>query len=169
MNIALIGYRGSGKSAVGKLLAARLGMAFCDTDELIVAQAGKSIREIFAAGGEPAFRALERDAVAQAAAQDNTVIAAGGGVVLDPANVAALKRNAKIVWLSAPAEVLYQRITADITSQHTRPNLTASGGLEEVKRLLALRTPLYQSAADITVDAGNQTPEQLAWYLSQMV
>ena len=169
MNIALIGYRGSGKSAVGKLLAARLGMAFCDTDELIVAQAGKTIREIFAAGGEPAFRALERDAVAQAAAQDNTVIAAGGGVVLDPANVAALKRNAKIVWLSAPAEVLYQRITADITSQHTRPNLTASGGLEEVKRLLALRTPLYQSTADITVDAGNQTPEQLAWYLSQMV
>ncbi len=169
MNIALIGYRGSGKSAVGKLLAARLGMAFCDTDELIVAQAGKTIREIFAVGGEVAFRTLERDAVAQAAAQDNTVIAAGGGVVLDPANVAALKRNAKIVWLSAPAEVLYQRITADITSQHTRPNLTASGGLEEVKRLLALRTPLYQSAADITVDAGNQTPEQLAWYLSQMV
>ena len=169
MNIVLIGYRGSGKSAVDKMLAGRLGMAFCYTDELSVAQAGKSIREIFAAGGEPAFRALEHDAVTHAARLDNTVIAAGGGVVLDPANVSALKRNAKVIWLSATAEVLHQRINTDAASQHTRPNLTASGGLEEVRRLLALRTPLYQSAADITVDASNQTPEQLAWYLSQMV
>ncbi|NNM84617.1 MAG: shikimate kinase [Phycisphaerales bacterium] len=169
MNIVLIGYRGSGKSVVGKLLAARLGMAFCDTDEIIVAKAGKTIREIFAVGGEPAFRLLERDAVAQAARLDNTVIAAGGGVVLDPANISALKHSAKIVWLSATAEVLYQRISADAASQHTRPNLTTAGGLEEVKRLLARRTPLYQAAADITVDADNQTPEQLAWYLSQMV
>ncbi len=169
MNIVLIGYRGCGKSAIGKLLAGRLGMAFADTDELIVQQAGKTIQAIFAHVGEPGFRDLESAVVKRVAAQDNTVIATGGGVVLRPDNVVQLKAHGRVVWLKAPAEVLWGRITADPGSSHARPNLTTSGGLEEIRQLLEIRNPLYAAAADFTLDVSTLDAAQAAYYLSEMV
>jgi len=152
MNIVLIGYRGSGKTSIGWELARKLHMPFVDTDQLLMQRARQSIRDIFAAKGEAYFRDLEQQIVAEVAAQDNTVIAAGGGVVLRPANVAALQAQGKVIWLQADPSVLYQRITGDGASGQTRPNLTAHGGLTEVQTLLAQRTPLYQAAAHLTLD-----------------
>jgi shikimate kinase len=162
MNIILIGYRGSGKSSVGKLLALRLGWAFVDTDQQIIRRAGKSIAEIFAHAGEAGFRQLESAVVAEAAGTDHTIIAAGGGVVLRAENVAHLKQHGRLVWLQAAPEVLWRRIQADLKTAASRPNLTAAGGLEEIRRLLNLRAPLYAAAADFTVDASSGTVEQLA-------
>ena len=154
MNIALIGYRGSGKSSVGKRLAALLHHDFVDTDDLIIQSASKTIREIFAAEGEAGFRKRESAAIAAVGGHDDQVIALGGGAILNPANIAALKATypCKIIWLHAPPEILYARIQSDAGTNATRPNLTAGGGLEEVQKLLAARTPLYQSNADITLD-----------------
>ncbi len=169
MNIVLIGYRGSGKSTIGRGLAARLGLGFVDTDDLIAARSGKTIRELFEEVGESGFRDLETAAVQQAANRDDVVISAGGGAVLRRENVTLLKRNARVVWLTAPAEVLYARIKADAQTAANRPNLTARGGLPEVRRLLAQRTPLYSSMADIVVDVSDMDVTQAVRYLSEMV
>jgi shikimate kinase len=164
MNIVLIGYRGSGKSAIGTCLAARLSLAFVDTDGLIVQRAGKTIREIFEGEGETGFRAHESDVIRDVATTDRQVIALGGGAVLRAENIAALRRHpgSKIVWLQAAPDVLYRRIAADTATSANRPNLTAAGGLGEVKRLLAARTPLYHAAADVAYDVSDVTVEQAA-------
>src|SRR5689334_13911147 len=110
MNIVLIGYRGSGKSAVGQALAAHLGWPLIDTDTLIEQRAGTSIREIFAQRGEKAFRDIESQVIADLAPLDTHVISAGGGAVLRPSNVQALRPKGKFVWLTAPPEILCSRI-----------------------------------------------------------
>ena len=163
MNIVLIGFRGSGKTSIGREVAALLGRPFVDTDALIVQAAGKTIREIFVAEGESGFRRREVAAIASAAEKDNQVIALGGGAVLNPVNIAGLKaRQAKVVWLRASPETLYTRIQADSSTNASRPNLTAAGGLEEVKNLLAARLPLYEAAADATLDVGGISVEEAA-------
>ncbi len=169
MNIVLIGYRGSGKSSLGKLLAEKLGADFIDTDVLITERAGKTIQQIFAAESEAGFRQREVEAIAEVAARDHLVIAAGGGAVLNPQNVRAFKRCGKIIWLKADAGTLHQRIHADPATAATRPSLTAMGGtLEEVQKLVAQRAPLYAAAADETLDVTHLSQEQalerlLAW------
>lgn len=164
MNIVLIGYRGSGKTSIGRRLAELLRLDFVDTDVLIVDSAGKTIREIFAAEGEAGFRRLERAAIASVALRDGLVIALGGGAVLNPDNLQALKAGgrAKVIWLRAPAEVLHARIQGDAATNATRPNLTAAGGLEEVQRLLFHRKPLYEAAADHEVEVSDLSVEDAA-------
>jgi shikimate kinase len=169
MNIVLIGYRGSGKSSIGKRLASNLWMGFVDTDTLIVERAGKSIREIFEAEGEAGFRQREAEVIAEVAARDNHVIAAGGGAILRAENVAAMKKNGKVVWLKATPEVLYQHIQADAQTTATRPNLTAAGGLEEVKMVLEKRTPLYEAAADVCFEVTYLTVEDAAARLAGVI
>ena len=105
MKVVLIGYRGTGKSTVGRLLADRLGLPFIDTDTLVEARAGKPIPAIFAADGEEGFHALEREVCAGLAAAQG-VIATGGGAVLDPENVAALRHGARVFLLEGPPEEL---------------------------------------------------------------
>ncbi|MGC9259733.1 MAG: shikimate kinase [Phycisphaerae bacterium] len=168
MNIVLIGYRGVGKSTIGKQLAGRMGMDFVDTDELIMQRSGKTIREIFEQGGEPLFRDLESAVIDDLVESDNAVIAAGGGVVLRKANIEKLQANGRIVWLQAPAQVLWERISADTATSANRPNLTSAGGLEEILRLLQIRAPLYASAADIAMDVANMHPDQIVRYLAEM-
>jgi len=163
MNIVLIGYRGSGKTSVGAELARRLGRELVDTDALVERKAGKTIREIFAEFGEPAFRDRESEAVAEAASRTDRVIATGGGAVLRSANVDALRASGKLVWLRCGAEELHRRIHADPTTGQRRPNLTAlGGGLEEIERLLTVRTPVYQSAADSIVDVADRGVASIA-------
>lgn len=171
MNIVLIGYRGSGKSSIGKCLATRLVMDFVDTDILLVQHAGKTIRDIFQAEGESGFRRRESEVIKDVAAQDNQVIALGGGAILQPENIAAIREHhpTRIIWLQASPEVLYQRITADTATTETRPNLTAAGGLEEVRKLLGTRTPLYQAAADVTYDVTHVAVEDAAAHLATLL
>jgi shikimate kinase len=153
MNIILIGYRGTGKSTIGKRLADKLGRDFVDTDLLLVERAGKTIREIFDTEGEKSFRDRESAVIMDVAARDNLVVAAGGGAILRPENVAALKKNGKVIWLQADAQTLHARIAADPATSANRPHLTPIGGtVEEIKHLLAQRTGAYQSAAEASLD-----------------
>jgi len=169
MNIALIGYRGSGKTSIGKVLANRLWMKLMDTDAEIAREAGRTIREIFEVEGEAGFREREAQVVARVAAGDGQVIALGGGAVLRAENVAALRANSRVIWLQADPEVLLQRITADTSTAANRPNLTAAGGLEEITQILAARTPAYQAAADHTLDVTRLSVEDAAGYIMRMV
>ena len=164
MNIVLIGYRGTGKSTIGKMLAERLQCGFVDTDTLLVERAGKSIKQIFEEEGEASFRDREAAVVTEVAGRSNLVIAGGGGVVLRSENVAALKKNGRLVWLRADAATLHARITADPATSANRPNLIAGGGggVEEIEKLLAIRTPLYEAAANVTLDVTHLSPEQAA-------
>jgi shikimate kinase len=161
MIVGLIGYRGAGKSTVARHLAQRLGCEAIDADEFLEARAGKSIREIFAEQGEEAFRNLESDILADLVQRPAAVLALGGGVVLRPANRRLLERIS-VVWLDAPAECLHRRIEADATTRQRRPNLTPIGGLEEIRRLLAERHPLYQQVARWRVEVHDKAPAQVA-------
>ncbi|MGN6370428.1 MAG: shikimate kinase [Phycisphaerae bacterium] len=169
MNITLIGYRGSGKSSVGRRLAEMLGMGFVDTDVLIVERAGCTIKEIFEREGEAGFREREAVAMREAASLANTVIAAGGGAVLRQENVAAMKGCGKVVWLQGDVQTLYRRIQGDGATSANRPNLTSTGGIEEVRLLLAKREPLYRAAADHVVDISKISVEQVADTLRRLL
>ncbi len=157
MNVVLIGYRGSGKSVVGRELAERLGWPFVDTDAIIQQRTGRTIREIFADQAEDGFRDLESQVVAEVADLDRHVISTGGGAVLRPENVAALKRNGRLVWLTAPPEVIWRRILGDFRRLETRPKVDLAAGLQQVREVLRDRNPLYERAADATVDTAERT------------
>lgn len=159
--VFLIGYRGVGKSTVGERLAARLGWRALDADVELERRAGRSIADIFAAEGEPHFRDLEAALLAELAATTDTVVSLGGGAVLREENRRALAAG-RVVWLTAPAEVLAERLAADPTTAARRPNLTAQGGLAEIRTLLAAREPLYRACAEFTLDAAAHSPDELA-------
>ena len=158
MRIFLIGYRGTGKSTIARLLADKLGLEAIDADHELERRAGKTIRRIFAEDGEPAFRDLESALLAELGQRDGVVIATGGGVVLRPENRAIL-RTGRVVWLTAPAEVLWRRMCGDESTRERRPDL-AQGGLGEVAELLRMREPLYRECAELTIDA-EQSPEAI--------
>jgi shikimate kinase len=163
MNVILIGYRGTGKSTVGRLLAAALPLGFRDADEELERRAGRTIRQIFAEGGEVEFRGLESNVIAELLQQNGLIVALGGGAVLRPENRALIRsRGNKVFWLQASPQTLYDRIQADSSTSARRPNLTAAGGLDEVVRLLGDRAPLYRECADFSIDTQGQTPEQIA-------
>ena len=140
-NIILTGFMGTGKTTVGKLLAAQLGYAFVDTDQVIEAQAGRSIPSIFAELGEAAFRQIERDVASQLAARDGLIISTGGGMMLDPANVAALSHTGRIFCLVATPEEILSRIQTD--DQHVRPLLQGPNPSERITELLSQREQAY--------------------------
>ena len=147
-NITLIGMPSSGKSSVGRALARLTGRPFLDTDEMLTARFGMSIKDYFATNGESAFRAEEKKAVAEAAAQSGTVIATGGGVVLDHENIEALRQNGPIVFLDRPLSLLCA--TADRPLSSDKATLTA---------LYEKRLPLYTAAADKCIPASGSVEE----------
>jgi shikimate kinase len=161
MNVFLVGYRGSGKTTVAAAIAERLGWTWIDADAHLERQQRRTIKQIFADEGEAAFRDLEAGILSQIATADRQIVALGGGVVLRDENRNRLKEHGKVVWLKAPAEVLFQRIAADATTAERRPNLTAQGGIEEIRTLLARREPLYTAVADLHVDA-DRPPAEIA-------
>ncbi len=171
MSIFLIGYRGSGKTTIGRRLADQLWQQFLDSDELIVRQAGKTIREIFDQDGEPAFRAIEAMVVRDLARLGDHVISLGGGAVLREENRSALKEGAhKVVYLRCEPETLLRRILADPSTANSRPHLTGLGGtLEEIRSLLAVREPLYREAMTAELDVTNLTPDEAVVYISRML
>lgn len=166
MTIALIGYRGSGKSSVARRLAERLGWSWCDSDALLEERAGQSIRSIFQQCGEEYFRELEAQLLCELVERTATVLALGGGVVLRPDNRERLRRVAT-VWLTAPAEVLWQRIQQDPSTLTRRPDLTQYGGLDEVRRLLAQRESLYRQCAHCIVDTTTMSIDETARHIAR--
>jgi shikimate kinase len=155
----LIGYRGTGKSTTARLLADKLRWSWLDADALLEERAGRTIRQVFADEGETSFRDQESAILRELGQLDEHVIATGGGVILREENRACLK-NGTVVWLHAPAGVLWQRLQDDAATSERRPNL-AQGGLAEIEELLRVRTPLYEACCDFAVDA-SQPPEHVA-------
>ncbi|MDB5306610.1 MAG: shikimate kinase [Gemmataceae bacterium] len=159
--IFLIGYRGTGKSTVGQLLADRLGWAFVDADERIEA-AGKTIADIFAAEGEPGFRDRESAVLADLCSLTRHVVATGGGVILRPGNRELLRKAGFVAWLTASPETAWARLRGDPTTAARRPNLTPKGGFDEVRTLTAAREHFYRECADFVIDTGEPSPSVVA-------
>ena len=162
MNIVLVGYRCSGKTTVGEILASELGRDFLDTDVMIEQNAGCSIEKIISRDGWDYFRGLEKGLIEEVSERDNLVIAAGGGVVMDGDNVNNLKRNGLVVWLKGDARVIKERMDKDQKSGKRRPSLTGSGPLEEIEGLLRIRNSLYQQAGNIKVDTAPLSIREVA-------
>jgi shikimate kinase len=133
-----------------------------DADAELEMRAGKSIAAIFADDGEPAFRDLESQVVADLARRDHTVLAVGGGAVLRAENRLALGRNGFVVWLVASVEAILGRLAGDGATASRRPNLTTSGGEAEVRKLLTQRLPLYREMANATVDTDGKSADEVA-------
>jgi shikimate kinase len=158
MNIVLIGYRGTGKSAVGKALAAKLRREVVSTDKEIVRRAGRSIPEIVAAHGWEYFRDLESEVCRDLAGQDNLVIDTGGGAILRQQNVDTLKQNGSLFWLTASVETIVSRIGRDTQ----RPSLTGTKSfVDEIQEVLHERIPRYQAAADHVLPTDGRTIHQM--------
>jgi shikimate kinase len=161
MLLTLIGYRATGKTTLARLLAERLGWDWIDADVEIERRAGKSIARIFADCGEPAFRDLEAQVIADLCRRDRLVLAAGGGAPLRPESRRAMREGGKVVWLTARPETIRARMTADATTAARRPSLSNRAPLAEIVELLAKREPIYRESADWVVDTEGRTPEAL--------
>ncbi|MBT0663029.1 shikimate kinase [Geobacter pelophilus] len=159
MNIVLIGYRGTGKSEVGGILAKRLNMQCLSMDKEIVQRAGMSVSELVNKHGWPGFRDRESAVAADLALIDNLIIDTGGGVIERPENIENLKKNASIFWLKASVTTIVSRIQ----NCTDRPSLTGGKTFtEEIAEVLDRRTPLYKKSADHEIDTDDLTPVQVA-------
>ncbi len=148
-SIALIGFMGTGKTAVGKALAEKLGKEFVELDSLIEQKAGKTIPEIFQQGGEVRFRELEIEVTKEIAENKDAVIACGGGVVLNRINIDRLRKGCIIVYLTASPRAILKRTSGD---ENERPLLKADSRALTIRELLRFRKPFYERAADIKID-----------------
>jgi shikimate kinase len=158
--IFLVGYRGTGKTTVARLLAERLGRPWLDADAVLEERAGRTVRAIFAEEGEAGFRRREAAALEELCRCHGHVIATGGGVVLSPDNRARLRAAGVVVWLTADADTIWRRLRADASTAERRPALTV-GGLEEVRQLLQAREPLYREVAHHGVETASRAPGEV--------
>ncbi|MBI4284795.1 MAG: shikimate kinase [Chloroflexi bacterium] len=157
-SIALVGFMGTGKTAVGQVLAQKTGKQFVEMDALIVQKAGKPIPDIFQQEGEIAFRELEISVTKELAGKKDVVIACGGGVVLNRINIDRLKQEAVIVYLTASPGAILKRTASDTG----RPLLNVADRAAKTREILRFRKPFYERAADITVDTTKLGIEDVA-------
>ena len=161
-HLFLIGYRGSGKSTVGRGLSDALQRALIDTDKQIEASAGREIKLIFEQDGEAGFRDLEEATVKEASESETAaIVSLGGGAILREANRELIRRHGKCVWLRGSADSLFARISGDPSSLTSRPDLSDRGGFEEVVEMLKTREPFYADLADLAVDTDEKAPDEL--------
>ncbi len=158
-NLALVGFMASGKSTVGRLLAESLRLPFVDLDEVVEAEAGMDVAEIFSREGEDAFRRRESLALESVLAGESGVIACGGGIILREENVRLLRENAVVFYLAVSAQAALERACEDGT---VRPLLQVVDAASATERLLEERTPRYLAAAHEVVDAEHVSPRELA-------
>ena len=155
-NVVLIGFMGSGKTEVGRLLAKSLGMKFVDTDSLIEEKEGRKISDIFAEDGEDKFRDMESALIGKLSGSKKLVISTGGGMILRPANIKKLKELGPLVLLWADKDTVHKRLKG----VNDRPLLKADDQKKRISEILDFRTPIYKGAADIEVDTSKLTPEE---------
>lgn len=163
-NIVLTGFMGTGKTYTGRALARSLGIKFVDTDVLIEKEAGITIPDIFEKFGEPHFRGLEREIVKRVSQENGAVIAVGGGAIVNPDNLADLKKKGVIICLKASPEVILSRVERN----SDRPLLQVEDRIGKITELLEKRAPYYEKA-DFTVDTDGKTPEQVAEEILEIV
>ncbi|HEY0455521.1 MAG TPA: shikimate kinase [Verrucomicrobiae bacterium] len=159
-NLALIGFMGTGKSSVGRIVAAQIHFQFVDSDELIESRAGCSINEIFKKSGEEVFRRVEKQIVQELSTYEKTVIATGGGLAANPENMASLKSHALVVCLWASPEVIWERVR----TQTHRPLLQTPDPFARIKELLAAREPIYKQA-DVLVNTEMRSVKEVSQHV----
>jgi len=161
MKIFLIGYRCTGKTTIGKILAHRLNLDFFDTDLLIEQINGLNISRIVKKSGWEKFRRLEKEVLFNTKTNKKAIISTGGGIIIDPANQRFIKKNGFCVWLDADLKTILYRLNNDNKTSSSRPSLTNKDLLKETKELIDLREPLYEQTANIRIDTTFQTPEEI--------
>ena len=172
-HLLLTGYRGCGKSTIGRLLAAGLSRNFVDTDLEIESKAGKSIAEIFSESGETGFRDLESWQIANLISLPApSVIALGGGAIIRPENRLGIRALGKTVWLQASSATILHRIASDESTQSRRPKLSKLGHSDEIETILSTRIPWYKEVSDFVISTDESPMEHvvqsiLEWYQSQ--
>ena len=157
VNLALIGFMGTGKTSVGRHVAEQLGFEFLDTDELIQTRTGRIIADIFAKEGEPAFRALEKQVVQELSRREKTLIATGGGLPTNEENLTALKSFALVICLWASPEKIWERVK----NQSHRPLLHDADPQKKIRELLAVREPFYRQA-DVLINTDLRSVREAA-------
>lgn len=157
-HLFLVGFMGAGKTTVGAMVAEELDRPLIDLDRSIEEHAGNSVSEIFAEQGEDGFRMLETQELAAVVHAAPSVIACGGGVVLRPENRALLRESGTVVYLQVSAG----EAVARVGDADTRPLLAGPGGTLAATSLLAARESLYRSVADVVVDTGDRSPDEVA-------
>jgi shikimate kinase len=157
VNLALIGFMGTGKTSVGRLVAELLHYDYLDTDDVIQTQQGRAIPEIFSTDGEPAFRRLEQEMTRELAARTRTVIATGGGLPVHAENLASLKTHALVVCLWASPEKIWERVK----NQTHRPLLHDPDPVKKIRELLAAREPFYKQA-DVLLNTDLRSVREVA-------
>jgi shikimate kinase len=160
--IALIGYRGTGKTTVAQFLARSLSWDWIDADMEVELRAGKSIATIFSNDGEDAFRDLEAQVVTELCQRERMILALGGGAILRESSRRTLSQCQAVAWLRASPETLNLRIAQDSSTAARRPNLTNHDGRTEIELLLAQREPFYRGCATLEVDTENREPAEIA-------
>lgn len=163
-NIVIVGFMGTGKTVVAKILARKLGREFLELDAVIEKNEGMSIRDIFEKKGEPYFRKLEKDVVKKASARESLVISAGGGAIIDEENLNNLRKNSIIICLEASSDVILKRTKGNVC----RPLLNVPDPKKRIEELLRERAPYYKKA-DRSVNTDNFTPDQVAEKIFSLV
>ena len=162
MKVILIGYRATGKTTIGKMLALTLKVPFYDTDHVIEEKLGEPVKDIIIKRGWDDFRERETEALHLLMHKNDCVIATGGGIVLKKENVDLLKEMGKVIWLNAPLHDIVARLKDDEQTEKSRPRLTDENIIQETVTVLKERIPLYGKAADLTVDTAGKSALQLA-------
>ena len=157
VNLALIGFMGTGKTSVGRLVAELLNFEFLDTDEQIQEHTGRVIAEIFSKDGEPAFRELERQVVGELSARSQLVIATGGGLPTNPHNLERLKQHALVVCLWSAPDKIWERVH----HQSHRPLLHDADPQKKIRDLLAVRERFYKQA-DVLINTDTRSMREVA-------
>ncbi len=163
--IILTGYRATGKSSIGKILADLLDFGFIDTDQTIEKRQGETIKEMVSRGGWDLFRRKEEDVLLEMAGSKNKVIATGGGSVMHENAWAKLRQNALAVLLTADVKTICRRLAADSDLDDLRPALTEMGTMDEIAMVLDERQPLYEKSSDLIINTEGKTPEEVAEFI----
>lgn len=161
MNIVLIGYRCTGKTSAGKIIAEKLDKKFVDTDELIKEKSGRSINDIVSMYGWQHFRDIETEVVREVSSVENQVIATGGGVIMNEENVYNLKDKGFLVWLHADVDIIKKRLGEDAISGENRPSLTGDDPTDEIKKVMEQRGPIYSNVSDMSVDTSQMNIKEV--------
>ena len=160
-NIVLTGFRATGKTSVGRLLAARLGFGFVDADQILTERLGCTIAECVAQHGWERFRQAERQLLAEVPAMSRTVLATGGGAIEHQGEWQSLREQCLVVWLDADIATIRRRLGNDPLTATQRPSLTGAAVEDELDQVLRRRRPLYTQGSDLRVEAAGGSPEDL--------
>ena len=167
--IILTGFRGTGKSTVGRKIATLTGFIFIDTDDTLEQEMGCTVCDYVKRAGWPAFREGERRLLARLADVRHAVLATGGGAIIHRAEWRKLRANSRVVWLRAEARTIRQRLDKDSGTATQRPSLTGCDPLTEIATVLAEREPLYRAGSDVSIETDGLTEDQIAARIGELL